>query len=441
MHNITEHEYELPALDSLGTPRGGVVAPSAALTETPIAWAGRSLSAPPLDVRSTNAIGIPEAPSAGVFEGAEPPSAGGAEGAAPKLDTLGIVLPANPSRTRVFHSVRMSLSAWRAAVGNELIQLAITETPKGKVRRSWTQKARDLASCGKRIEALACGGCGDVMRKSGTIIASCGLRICCMCARRRANVLRTRLRNAWQAGERPREMSLYLLTFTLRFDPCDPNDLTIEALRTRKATALAAWQFVWRRYLKARSRAAVRAVEVSPSGLVHLHVLYHGHRPDAVTLRTAWMIKAGDSPQVNVRYVRNPAKGILEIAKYVTKGASPARADILSGKFGEFTDPKLAARVEFAFSGDRLIECYGAWRGIDPDDESEEPDAYGGEACSKCGCVGDWNPFMCSLDKWRAIAGPDWKPRIGRYGPRAHVDFGTRFSPKENVTQTKGTQS
>jgi len=49
-----------------------------------------------------------------------------------------------------------------------------------------------------------------------------------------AALLRTRLVGKWCSGTRPRDMGLYLLTFTLRYDPNDPNDLSVEGLKRRQ---------------------------------------------------------------------------------------------------------------------------------------------------------------------------------------------------------------
>ena len=80
-------------------------------------------------------------------------------------------------------------------------------------------------------------------------------------------------------------MGLYFLTFTLRYDPSSPTDLSVEGLQRRKQIVRAAFGGVWKKYLKRRGRSMALAVEVSPRGAVHVHALYHGRRPDqAVTV-------------------------------------------------------------------------------------------------------------------------------------------------------------
>jgi hypothetical protein len=219
---------------------------------------------------------------------------------------------------------------------------------------------------------------------------------------------------AWENGKRPRRASLYLLTFTVRYDPTDPSEVSVDGLRRRKALVQEAFRHAWRRYLKPRMHAAVSSLEVSPRGAVHLHVLYHGLRPDIVAVRELWLMRLPDSPQINVRYVQNPAGAIREVAKYVTKGASPSNPRTLRGQPGEFTDPVLAARVEVAFSGRRHVECYGAWRGADSDEDEQEE--FEGAACVKCGLVGEWDFVHLQTSELVMALGAAFRPRLVRAG-------------------------
>ena len=84
-------------------------------------------------------------------------------------------------------------------------------------------------------------------------------------------------------------MGFYLITFTKAYDPMNPDDLSVEGIRRRKKALKGGFRFVWLRYLKPRSSAAVASVEVSPRGAVHMHVLYHGRRPEVVLLRELWL--------------------------------------------------------------------------------------------------------------------------------------------------------
>ena len=347
-----------------------------------------------------------------------------------------------PRGKPIFGPYRASMWSWRNRVKRTMLAFAGRDLPAGKRRRDWKTKAHAFGSCGRQVAALACNGCNNIAFDSGTIVATCGLRICPICARRKAQKLRHRLRAAWDSEKRDRRYGLYFLTFTMRYDPSDPSEVTATALLERKNTMMAAWASVWRQYLKRRAMAyvngrpkitgaACRAIEVGSSGMVHLHVLYLGRRPDVMTLRLRWMDQVGDSPIVNVRYCRDPRKAIVELAKYVTKGASPAKASIVSGQTASFMDPELAVRVEIAFSGDRMVQCYGQWLGIsvDDDEDTEEEkvsaEALHAAACPHCGLVGEWHAAAYDLEEWFSRFGDelaDWKPRIGGSGPRKRKD-------------------
>lgn len=351
------------------------------------------------------------------------------------------------AKRRIFAGVRMSAWAWRQRVRGAMLAFAGRDLPKGKVRRDWKAKAHAFAGCGTQIAALACRGCETVNTNSGTLVATCGLRICPICARRKAQKLRHRLMTAWLEGKpkRDRKFGLYFLTFTMRYDPTDAREVSADGLLARKNELLHAWASIWRQYLKPRAPkdrggAACRAIEVGASGMVHMHVLYCGRRPDVDELRARWLALRGDSPIVNVSYCRNPKKAIVELAKYVTKGASPAKLDVVSGAPASFMDAELAVRVEIAFSGDRMVQCYGAWLGISVDDDEDDDGqelsaaALHKAPCPNCGLCGEWKACNYTLEEWFERFGErldHWRPRIGGAGPRDPREA------KEQQTPTK----
>ncbi len=400
--------------------RGEVVAPLAAPTGRPIARARRSQTgASPLEGWNAFAvIGNPEAPGVGVSgsEGAEPPSVGaGGAGAPNPLDTSETTRLGEPSRAIPFGPVWMTADEHVQAVAAELSNLALYHMVHGKRRRNFVKKARALLACGTFARVQRCSACGTVDAATAIIECGCGLRACARCARRRADTVRERLNGKWCTGEHPRKMGLYLLTFTLRYDPASSDDLSVDGLKRRKQIVRGAVGFVWKRYLKARGRALALSLEVSPRGAVHIHALYHGRRPDVHLLRKTYMFRAGDSPMVNCTYVRKPAKAIRELAKYMLKAASPKNPRVFRGARGEFIDPRLAARAEVAFSGDRLFECMGAWRGTDDDEDLPE---QAPRTCAHCGAIA-WKHETVRTLLLLAELPYDWIPRFGRAGPRS----------------------
>jgi hypothetical protein len=307
----------------------------------------------------------------------------------------------------------MTVDEYRAGTARNLKRLAVHNVVHGKRRRRLVRKARQLIECGQLIRLQRCTNCGEPDAKAAYVLTRCDLRCCPTCARRRADLFRDRVRRRWEEGERPGWMSLYFLTFTLRYGPESEEDLSIDGLNRRRRLVLDGVRRCWRRYLKPRGRAMAFAVEVSPRGAVHVHALYHGRRPDVTVLRMLYMERVGDSPQLRAQYVRQPLKAIRELAKYMVKAASPKRADILRGGAGEFTDPELAARVEVAFSGERLVECLGKWRGTETEDD--EPDAAP-SPCRRCGCY-ERRLDHLPVDQWLAIVGDGWQARFRRVGP------------------------
>jgi hypothetical protein len=357
--------------------------------------------------------GYPEAPSAGVTKGAEPPFRGAGEAGAPNLDTNGTTLSTVPFEPALFGVRQLSLAEYRHKTAEQLKRLALWHTVHGKRRRNFVKKARALISCGQFARLRRCDTCGVADPASVRVECACDLRSCPTCARRRADVARARLDTAWRTGARPRRMSLYFLTFTLRYDPTNPADLSVDGLKRRKKIVRDAVGYVWKKYLKTNGRAMAIAVEVSPRGAVHIHALFHGYRPDVSRLRETYQFRAGDSPFVNCKYVQRPAKAIRELAKYMMKASSQRNVRLLRGGRGEFIDPILAARAEVAFSGDRLFECLGAWRGLD--DDTDLPDASP-VACAHCGSR-VWKHETAALFILLQELPLEWIPRFGRAGP------------------------
>ena len=451
MDKDTGNDVGSPARQALQASRGETVAPLAALTGKPMALARRSLSpagVSPLDpcnvpdpiLPSAATLGSPDAPSAGEPEGAEPPSrapsaaplgldkngasrpesrlladvAVGTERASQSAGDLDHVARPQQSSRLPFAARRLTLDQYRNGLAAALRRHALHHVVHGRRRRSFMKKARDLKECAQRVRFRRCGNCGAANAKSARVLSRCDLRSCPACARRRADEFRERLTTHWDRGERPRRMSLYLITFTLRYDPLSEDDLSIEGLKRRKRAVLDGVRYVWRRYLKPRGRAMAFAVEVSPRGAVHVHALYHGRRPDARELNQLYSFRTGGS-FVHIDYVRRPHKSIREVAKYMVKAASPKSVRLLRGGVGEFIDPELAARAEVAFSGDRLVECLGCWRRACAD-VKEADEAPPPTPCPQCGSF-LFTVEHAPIDHWLLTADDDWIPIFIRPGP------------------------
>jgi hypothetical protein len=116
--------------------------------------------------------------------------------------------------TSIATSSRSTCGAW-----------AVHHLVHGKRRRSFTKKARQLLECGQRARFRRWTGCNAAGGKSARVLTRCDLRSCVFCARRRADDFRCKLTDLRDRGDKPRKMALYLITFTLRYDPTSPDDL------------------------------------------------------------------------------------------------------------------------------------------------------------------------------------------------------------------------
>jgi hypothetical protein len=361
------------------------------------------------------------------FGGPEPQRAGGLGGGAPhspaagrpNLDTRsGTSRRSKPPRPALFRPVHLTSGEYRRRAASELELLAQHYVPRGKRRRSFKRKASDFRRCGQDFLGQKCNVCGFV---KGKILVECGLRICPDCSRYRSQKYVRNLRPHLMNMKRRRGMDFYLVTYTLRFAPDSEEDLSVEGLRSRREVLLSGIRCTWKRYLRHLGDHDCRSgmlfsVEVSPGGLVHAHAIFYGRRPNEAKLKMLYAEKAGDSPVLNIRYIRgNVSKALKEVVKYLTKGASPARRDVLRGSIAEYTDPKLAARVEVAFSGAHLLEKLGSFRGISDEDEDEAPRTEG------CRCP------ICKADDWSEMSGPlarvililpfNWRPNFAKKVP------------------------
>ncbi len=378
------------------------------------------MGAPPLGGSGGGrVIGRPEAPRAGEPEGAEPTPRGVGEAGAPMLDTEGTSRRFVPSRAPLFRQVRLREHAYRMGVAAELERL-VENLPKGRLRRRWTRKAQRLRDCGRMIAVRQCGTCGDHVAASARLLTTCQLRSCPTCARYLANDARRKAREVIEALPRVPACSFYAVHFTSKFDPADPAEFEVAALKERCQLVKKAAAYVWRRVLKHPGAGMVAALEVSPSGMAHVHALYYGRFQDVNLVRAAWLEKMPDSPQLRIDQVKNPEQAVPEVFKYMLKCASPRGR----GEKGGFVDPRLAARVELALHGKRRTESYGVFRGLKAEEEPPE-EAPQPMACGTCGNQdGPFFERLMPIEEWRRKK-PDWRVRLSRTGavpvPRARA--------------------
>lgn len=203
----------------------------------------------------------------------------------------------------------------------------------------------------------------------------CDLRACAYCAAQRAarvsaqyaEILNGEVLSLPTEHRRGRGWKLVTLT---RRNPGGWNpDRLYRQVRETRRLATEFWHETWGRYRKERRRAddvgvgAIYSLEVSPSGMVHVHMLLWGRYWPKDELVETWRRLCGDGSYiVDVRAVDVPvtsdprealADAVREVLKYATK-------DLDTGKGA---DPEKIAALEYAFHGTRRLTALGIFYG------------------------------------------------------------------------------
>ena len=395
----------------------GTTAPSSSPVGPRSTKVARADGAPALLSRSTTPGAIDE---------------GVARTAKPKLETEGTSRPFVPPNARVYQPVTTTERAYRHAVAEELRKL--TQAMPVEQRGRWLRRVLLLRGCGENVLVLRCQDCGISSKDTARILMSCGMRVCPCCARARANKLRHELMSA-AARTVTAGFEYYMITFTRRFDPSSLEQHSVEGLRRRLEELANGVKYVWRSVLKAEGTALVICYEVAPGGAVHAHALFYGPRPDIEVLRTAWLMRCPDSPQVNIKPKGDAPSAVLEVVKYIAKAASPKYA-AGGSKLGSYTHPKLAAAIEVAFYQRRLHETLGAWRGLKPKRGAAR--GHDPETCSVCDS-GNLQEVVLSRATWNQMAPLGWKPRFTRQYLRRPRSYGPAWQKgAENEHEREG---
>ncbi len=295
----------------------------------------------------------------------------------------------------------------------------------------WPKRAEAMRKCGEAGVAMQCRSCGTI----NIFPYRCGARTCPACARRAAAALVDRMMarvavhdllmeaEPWDDPGKRQHRGWKLLTLTShaildvdeRFDP-DNLRHQIKAVRTafRRFWRTTDWgrQVRGSGIRKKRSRSDtsyVLAEEVSPTGMVHLHVAVYGEFIPQRGLQTTWSEAMGGESLVDIRAVVSAhglASAFREVLKYATKGEKGAR-----------TQPVHAAAVEVAFKNVRRVEVGGALRkvrvsetdGATDDATPEDLHDYREAACIACGSIGRW--------RWSGSMSPDMVALQGGFNP------------------------
>lgn len=217
--------------------------------------------------------------------------------------------------------------------------------------RADRSRAYSLDLCGTwfRLRCPDCGASGHGTRLWARRYR-CGDTLCPDCARatgaRRAATLRATIRRL--RHRLPRRVRLRLLTLTVRHPP---DAWRLDTLRDAVARAWRGWRRVWRILGRDAYSAAAVALEVGPSGGVHLHALVLSPCVPYDTVRDAWRSGTGDSYVIHDALLQLDGRldGVAEVCKYLCKLSLP---------------PERQVMAYAASSGGRRWRTYGLFFGL-----------------------------------------------------------------------------
>jgi hypothetical protein len=261
--------------------------------------------------------------------------------------------------------VQLGFDDWRGLTADALEWF---EWGTGKNER----RAQRLRDCGSMIAVPFCKHCHELDLKGGVRSASCATRCCPACQREESKERRKNLRDAFRTWPYSRRgVSPWMLTITVPHDYAT----SVTRLRNDAEKAFRGARLGWN-YLATRgAKRAYVKLEVGTRGMVHVHLLvWMPWQPPAALAQFRALVSSVTGGQ-HVNFKRANKGGVRELAKYFTKGV--ARADSKA----EQTHPLLAAMVDVAFRGARLVREWGDWDG-----QGFEPPKLEPWSCPSCGC-------------------------------------------------------
>lgn len=337
------------------------------------------------------------------------------------------------ARSPVFPVKHWGFRKWISASSKEMRALVDGRNDEFGARVRKRAKAIDF--CMTWVQGRVCE-CGAPQPGSGKIApmggGPCRSRLCprCGAARSAANSeWLQRTVDVVHAGEQRPGYAWRHITLTSEYDPFNPDDVSIEGLKRRRADLRRGFQAVWKDVLirrvefvqnKTNSRVRLKvkerfegvgawfATEIAGRGNVHAHVLYYGPFVPGELFRQVYEAALGRTGFVKIQRLDGREgldKAIREVGKYVVKSPGPKGERWLKGVGKEVIHPALAARWELACLGARLSERFGVFRKVpkvDPNFEEaipEKPDDSR-TPCVCCDRVGQWHWEKTGIQAW-----------------------------------------
>ena len=345
-----------------------------------------------------------------------------------------------------FPPVQCSRLEFQRSVADEIERLSSTANSVGKRQGTLRKLANQLRTCGTRFYGRKCA-CGQI---SGSIACNCGLRFCPACEQYRSQRLATRILRILPVFRgSASHMDLNLVTFRVRSDKAGEVDLSIDGLRIRLTLLHNAISDFWAEGLRSLSTESRRpgmvlATEVLPNGVLHGHAVLICRRLDTSTLRTVQSSRSGrflfaDVETVTADRLKAVNAAVTKIARYVCRGDSAEKGEVLYGTTAEHLNPKLAARAEHAFFGRRIFDTFGVFRRLlDAEDFGHRPAIS--NTCPRCNAEGLWTHVEMTLEEFFAASSLDTRVRFEPPLSIAHPKSATLGAPHVPLDQVSGSQ-
>jgi len=314
----------------------------------------------------------------------------------------------------------------------------------------WPTRAAAIRACGRAAIHLACGSCGGEqyapVRCTGRTCPTCAHIASALIVKRVAGRLQFAVKalqaEPWDGPGPVRIRGLKHLTLTLPApsdlaDRFDPARLAGSVHRVLRAFPRFWRRTVWGRQVRdgqSRKKRArrdtfyLRAMEVSPNGVVHLHVVVFGEYISQDDLQRLWGDVVGEKLAiVHIRAVRDddPSRiegALREVLKYATKGHGE-----------KHEQAQRAAAVEYAFRDVHRISKGGAllkirpgelaFEDVGPDElamvkvgSGSEGDEIAAAECPACGAPGPWR-FIGFVSEHIVVSNGGFGPVQQKHGP------------------------
>lgn len=344
-----------------------------------------------------------------------------------------------------FPPVQCSRLEFQRCVADEIERLSLMANSVSKRQGTLRKLANQLRTCGTRFYGRKCA-CGQI---SGSIACSCGLRICPACEQYRLRRLATRILRIFPVFRgSATQVDLNLVTFRLRPDLASAVDLSIDGLRIRLTLLHDAISDFWAEGLRSlsienRRPGMVVTTKVLPDGVLNAHAVLICRRLDSSTLKMIRSSRSGrllfvDVEPVPADRLKEAVTVVSRIAQYICQGNSAVKGEVLYGTSAERLNPKLAARAEHAFSGRRIFDTFGVFRGLLDAEDGHRPVIS--KKCPRCSAEGLWTCVEMTLEEFFAASSLDTRVKFAPPPSIAHRESATLGVPHAPLDQVSGPQ-